>query len=127
MTDEKIEFTGERKKPYRLGTSQTIDVETGEVVEERRNAFTLLPPGDGVCPTCGVDHPHDQPHNQQSMYYQMSFSARYGRPPDWTAAMSHCSPEVRAAWRVHLVAEMEEHGMAVPEDLRGRIEPEARS
>jgi hypothetical protein len=119
MPDEKVEFTGERKKPYRIGTTRVIDARTGEVVEEKRNAMTLLPCKPGVCQECAVDHPFDMPHNQQSMYYQMQFHAKHGRWPTWSDAMAHTSPEVRAKWRVHLVAQLEKHGMEVPDDLKG--------
>jgi hypothetical protein len=97
-----IEFKGEPKKSFKVGTVQTVDVQTGEVVEERRNAFTLLPPGPGVCPVCATDHGHDQPHNKQSIYYQIAFQAAHGRYPTWSEAMSHCPPAVRAAWEAEL-------------------------
>jgi hypothetical protein len=97
-----VKIPGTEKKPMKLGTVQAIDIQTGEVVEERRNAMTLLPPKGDACPVCATDHPHELPHNQQSIYYQMAFYATHGRWPDWQDAMQHCAPEVRAAWKGQL-------------------------
>lgn len=102
-----IEFKGEKKKPYRVGTVQTVDIQTGKVVEERRNAMTLLPPGEGKCAECAVAHPSGQPHNPQSLYYQISFHAKHGRWPDWRDALAHCATGVQAAWE----AELRERGV----------------
>ncbi len=113
-----FEFKGEKKKPFKLGTVTTVDAETGEVVEEKHFAMTLLPPGSEVCQECAVDHPHDQPHNQQSLYYKYAFFAKHDRWPTWTDAMRHCTPEVRAQWRPLLVERMKANGMEIPDDLK---------
>ena len=96
---------------------QTIDTETGKVVSEQKNAFTLLGPAPDKCQVCATDHPHDQPHNQQSMYFQMAFHSTHGRWPTWTDAMQHCAPEIKAHWRKYLVEVMQEKGLEVPADL----------
>ena len=108
---------GEKRKPLKIGVVQHVDMLTDEVVSERRNAATLMPCAPDVCQECGVDHPHDQPHNQQSLYYQMAFHATHGRWPTWSDAMAHCSLEVRAGWRGALIEQMRQHGLPVPEDL----------
>lgn len=114
---EDIKFEGqEPKRPMRIGTLQTINAETGEVVSERPNAMTILPPRSG-CPECGTEHDHDQPHNQQSLTYQYQFHATHGRWPTWTDAMAHCTDEVKAAWRPLLIQQMKVNGMTVPADL----------
>jgi hypothetical protein len=116
-----VRFDGvPEKRPMRLGRMQVIDMETGEVIEEKANAMTLLPAREGTCPECGTDHPHADPHNQQSLFYQYRFYATHGRWPTWTDAMAHCPDAVRAAWREHLVAEMRSRGMKVPPDLELR-------
>lgn len=104
-------------KPKKLGKVETVDVETGEVKSVKQNAMTLLPPAPDVCQECAVDHPHDQPHNQQSMYYQYHFYSMHGRWPTWTDAMAHCPPDVRQHWREELVKLMRAEGMDVPADL----------
>jgi len=106
-------------RPKKLGTVTTVDAETGEVLEVRRNAMTLLPPAGDVCQECAVDHPFDQPHNQQSLYYQMRFYSTHGRYPTWTDSMSHCPAAVKAAWRAKLVEVMRANGLPVPDDLQG--------
>lgn len=65
-------------------------------------SWTLLPPKEGVCQECAVDHPPDLPHDQESLYYQYHFLAEYGRWPTWDDAMAHCSDEMKATWREEL-------------------------
>jgi hypothetical protein len=102
--------------PKRVGKVQTINVQTGEVTEERPLAFTLASPPPDVCQECAVDHAHDQPHNAQSLYYQMRFHAEHGRHPTWADAVAHCAPEVRAAWE----AELRRRGAWTESEGRGR-------
>lgn len=58
----------------------------------------LIPPSPNVCQQCAVDHSSDQPHNQQSLYWQYWFLGRNGRWPTWVDAMEHCSDEVKEFW-----------------------------
>jgi hypothetical protein len=61
--------------------------------------FTLLknvPPG--TCQECAVEHPPENPHNQQSLHYQYQFMEKHGRWPTWADAMAHCAPEMKALW-----------------------------
>lgn len=109
-------FSGKRKRPMRIGAVETIDMQTGKVVDRKENAMTILPPKSG-CPECGTDHPHDQPHNRDSMVYQYQFYGTHGRWPTWSDAMAHCSDEVKAAWRPLLIQKIKEYGMTVPDDL----------
>jgi hypothetical protein len=103
--------------PKKIGTMQTVDVATGKVVAEKKNAMMILPPAGDVCQVCATDHKWDEPHNQQSLYYQMRFHSEHGRYPTWTDAMAHCTPEVQAAWKRQLVDLMIEKGLDVPPDL----------
>lgn len=103
--------------PKKIGTMQTADAETGEVVAEKKNAMTILGPPPDKCQVCAVAHDHDQSHNQQSLYYQMRFYAEHSRWPTWTDAMSHCTPEVRAVWRRGITEQMQKHGLTIPDDL----------
>jgi hypothetical protein len=113
-----IEFPGRKKRPMRIGTVQTFDIQTGEVIAEQRNAMTILSPRSG-CPECGTEHQHDQPHNQQSLVYQYRFFANHGRWPTWSDAMAHCSDPVKAIWRQRLIEVIRAKGMAIPDDLMG--------
>ena len=106
-----------KRKPRKIGTVQTVNMETGEVVSEKKNAFTILPPRDNVCQECAVDHPWDQPHNQQSLTYQMQFHATHGRWPTWSDAMAHCADEVKRHWRRELIEQHKKNNLPVPEDL----------
>ncbi len=58
--------------------------------------------GPEVCPECATPHEPEEPHNLVSEFYHLRFRAGAGRWPTWTDAMSHCSPERQAAWRVVL-------------------------
>lgn len=66
------------------------------------NSWTLLPPPAGTCPQCAVDHPAEQPHNQQSLFYQYHFYFAQGRWPTWKDAMAHCDEPTRATWTAEL-------------------------
>ena len=109
----------------KLGKCIKVDMETGDVVEIKNNAFSLLPPREDVCQECATDHEWDQPHNQQSMYYQYRFYSMHDRWPTWTDAMQHCSPDVRKVWKEKLIEMLLEKGMEVPEDLL-QPKPEGR-
>jgi hypothetical protein len=71
--------------------------------------MTMLPAKAGTCPDCATVHEPGQPHNQQSLFYQMRFHGLNGRWPTWEDAMRHCSPEVRAMW----IEGLAEHGVIV--------------
>lgn len=60
--------------------------------------FILLPPAAHLCQVCAHDHPSDQPHNAQTLFYQTKFFMDHGRAPTWMDATGHCSPEVREHW-----------------------------
>ena len=65
---------------------------------QKVGAFSLLPCKPGVCQECAVDHRPEEPHNQQSLYYQYKFYADNGRWPTWKDALAHCSEELRQLW-----------------------------
>ncbi len=86
---------------------------------ENAEGFTLLGPGPGKCPTCAGEHAADQPHNQQSLFYQYRFLGDRGRWPTWKDAISHCAPEVREQWEKILrdMGEWSEPDSEVPDVL----------
>lgn len=58
----------------------------------------ILPPKPGVCQICAVKHKPDQPHNRDSLYYQMKFHQKHGRFPTWWDAMAHCEKYIQKIW-----------------------------
>jgi hypothetical protein len=80
----------------------------------------MLPPAPDKCQTCAVKHPPADPHNAQSLYYQMKYKMDTGNEPSWLTAMAHCTPEMKAMW-ISLLKEM---GVDVD---GGRINPSEKS
>jgi len=72
----------------------------------------LLPPNPGDCQQCAVDHEPEQPHNQQSLYWQYWFYGKHGRWPTWHDAMRHCTEDIRQFWTKAL----QERGVDLGED-----------
>ena len=58
----------------------------------------LLPPPEGVCRIRAVDHKPGEPHNAQSLFYQMRFKMRYGREGTWADCLAHCSEQMQQLW-----------------------------
>lgn len=69
----------------------------------------ILPPKPGVCKECAVQHSPNQPHNPDSLYYQMKFRQKHGRFPTWADAMAHCEEHVKKKW-INMLAD---HGVVV--------------
>ena len=63
----------------------------------------------GQCEACAVKHNPDEPHNQQSMYYQYWFRQRHKRWPTWKDAMAHCNAKMKKLWKEGL----REHGVKI--------------
>jgi hypothetical protein len=84
------------------GKMQVIDAKTGDVVEERPSGMMMLPAAPGKCPECAVTHEPGEPHNAESLFYQMKFHAEHGRWPVWADAVAHCAEPVRKAWEAEL-------------------------
>lgn len=90
-------------KPARTipGTVTKVDMTTGKETSEPM-AWHIVPPPKDACQICAVKHPPDQPHNAQSLYYQMAFQGIVGRPPTWADAIAHCDERLRKAWQAAL-------------------------
>lgn len=58
----------------------------------------LLPPAPDKCQICAVKHKPEQPHNHDSIFYQVNFHMKHKRSATWHDAMEHCSPEVKSLW-----------------------------
>ncbi len=64
---------------------------------------TFLPAPEGTCSKCAVEHEDEQPHNQQSLFWQYWFYRNSGGQwPTWSDAMEHCTDEVKGLWKKHL-------------------------
>lgn len=64
--------------------------------------MTLLPCKKDVCQECAVDHAPEEPHNQQSLYYQYKFYGEHGRWPTWKDAIAHCDESTQGMWESEL-------------------------
>lgn len=62
----------------------------------------MMPPADNLCPICAHEHPASEPHDAQTLYYQLRFNEHHGRWPTWADAIAHCSEDVRTLWREEL-------------------------
>jgi hypothetical protein len=96
----------ERLAPIAAGERSGGDEERGrqgDMTHASRGKMSLLPAAPGKCQFCAVAHAADQPHNQQSLFYQVQFLGRFGRSPTWADAVAHCDEPTRAAWREQLV------------------------
>lgn len=51
---------------------------------------------------CAVRHTLEEPHDRDSLFYQLFFHQRHGRFPTWNDAMAHCAEAVQQAWRAEL-------------------------
>ena len=76
----------------------------------------LLPPKPGTCPECGDCHDARDPHNRESIYYQMRFNQRNGRFPTWADAMAHCDDGTKRNCLITLTKK------GVPHELIGEKE-----
>lgn len=77
-----------------MAKGRTEILEAGKLV--------LLPPADGKCRICAVDHEPEQAHNARSVFYAVRFRLRHGRDGTWADAVAHCPPAVRDHWRREL-------------------------
>lgn len=80
-------------------------------MKTEKASFMLLPAPKGTCEQCAVDHPPEQPHNQQSLFWQYWFYGKHGRFPTWADAMAHCTDAVKSLWK----SELGKLGIIVPE------------
>jgi hypothetical protein len=83
--------------------TETVDLNTGASTSATMTAM-MMPAKEGTCETCATPHDAAEPHNAQSLFYQMRFHAENGRYPDWRDAMAHCDDEMKSAWTIELLA-----------------------
>ncbi len=78
-----------------------VDLQTGDEHHEQMS-WKVMPPRKDTCQVCAVKHHPNEPHNQQSLYYQMIFEGQIGRAPTWADAMAHCDDTTKAEWEAAL-------------------------
>ena len=69
--------------------------------------FNLFPPEPDKCQVCAVNHDSKQPHNKESLFYQVNFKLKHGVEPTWLDAMSHCTDEIKKLW----MSELKKHNI----------------
>jgi hypothetical protein len=82
-------------------TVTEVDLRTGKETHKSA-AWNVPPPAPDKCQVCAVKHDPDQPHNAQSLYYNMTFSGMVGRAPTWADALAHCDGATKQAWEAEL-------------------------
>lgn len=103
---------------FKVGDAISVNTETGEQTPIEGGGLRMLPGPPGSCEWCHVKHESSQPHNRDSLPYQVKFHTLHGRYPTWTDAMAHCDDETKLLWRFSLAAQMRKHGLEVPDDLK---------
>ena len=73
-----------------------------KITQEKHGGLQLMPPKKDVCQECATKHKPNEPHNQESLYYQMQFQIKHGRFPTWEDAMAHCDEKTKIIWREEL-------------------------
>jgi hypothetical protein len=58
----------------------------------------LMPAAPGTCPECATDHEPNEPHNPDSLYYQVRFKMVHGRDPTDEDCVAHVEPSKQKAW-----------------------------
>src|SRR6266581_4295120 len=89
-------------KPVEIPIAVTIvDTETGKE-DHQPMSWKMLPPSKDKCQICAAKHVPAEPHNAQSIYYQMAFQGMVGRSPTWADAIAHCAEHTRKQWKDQL-------------------------
>ena len=92
-----------------IATDLGLRIEILTAMKCKKTKWMLLPAPKGTCQKCAVAHAEDQPHNQQSLFWQYWFFGQHERWPTWKDAMEHCSDETKRQWTEQLA----KHGITV--------------
>lgn len=68
-----------------------------------KDEVRILPPTKSTCPICADRHAKHEPHNRNSLYYQMRFFRKHGRLPRWADALDDTSEMTRAYWMGEMI------------------------
>ena len=97
------------------------ELKSTEIMMAVEKMLGIWPPRPDICPICATDHQANEPHNPESLYYQMRFRQRNGVFPNWGDAMRHCPKDVQEAWKSRL----REYGVAEEDLVAHRFYPES--
>ena len=67
-----------------------------------KDEIRLLAPGKNKCPICADRHSDREPHNRNSLYYQVKFRRKYHRFPQWDDTLAGLNQMMQAYWRGEL-------------------------
>ena len=91
----------------------TKGAESGVIADNfGKNEVRILPLSRWKCPICADRHTEKEPHNRNSLYFQMRFFQDHRCSPTWGDCLSGLSPLMKAYWRM----EMKKKGVR-PEEL----------
>lgn len=76
-----------------------------------KDEIRILPLTRWTCPLCADRHTEKEPHNRNSLYYQMRFFQDHHRLPTWGDTIADCSPFRKAYWKM----EMKNKGVKISE------------
>ncbi|MBA7621881.1 hypothetical protein ES703_29251 [subsurface metagenome] len=68
-----------------------------------KHNLKILPPRTDLCQECATKHDINEPHNRDSLYYQIHFKMKNGRSPNWEDAIAHCDKVTKQLWRKELI------------------------
>jgi hypothetical protein len=95
---------------------------------EQKSFSAMLPAAPGACPVCAANHDPTEPHNKQSLFYEISFYQQHKRFPTWADAMAHCTLEVQDVWTtelrnsgIALASEEQEEKRRIVEDAKALV------
>ena len=65
-----------------------------------KDEIRILPLTRWTCPLCADRHTDKEPHNRNSLYYQMRFFQDHKRLPTWGDTIADCSQFRKAYWKM---------------------------
>jgi hypothetical protein len=59
---------------------------------------TAVEDEDPLCRECAWHHKPQEPHNAESIIFQLNFIDEHGRVPSWNDALAHCDDKTKRTW-----------------------------
>lgn len=86
--------SGSHDSPERRAFANTTGKEVTMPSSGSMDEIRITAPVPGTCPVCATKHDERDPHDRNSLYYQIRFYRRYGRFPTWIDATQKSTREV---------------------------------